>query len=267
MFNTPTTFIFGAGASWHYGYPTGEGLVKRVVEKARHMERYFVSAEKTWNAPLPDFIERRIDRTNLLLERSAAWGYMARTAEALAERLERANPTLIDYFLKQSVDLHEIGKLAIAMVLFDCEAAFEDKHGNPNHQAQYDLRVGRGLAQPGNLDLKTFDDDWLRFVLYKLTSRCESSGHLLENDVTFVTFNYDTSLERRLFLGLKSISMFEEQDIRDFFPAVAFSMSTARFVKRSTRIGSRCRRHSYRPTAWSICVARRRRSIFAMRPR
>jgi hypothetical protein len=29
-----TVFILGAGASWHYGYPTGETLVEKVKEKA-----------------------------------------------------------------------------------------------------------------------------------------------------------------------------------------------------------------------------------------
>jgi hypothetical protein len=32
-----TVFILGAGASWHYGYPTGEKLIKLVANKAaRH---------------------------------------------------------------------------------------------------------------------------------------------------------------------------------------------------------------------------------------
>src|SRR6202022_1873931 len=35
MFRTPTVFILGAGASWHYGYPTGEELVKKVSETAK----------------------------------------------------------------------------------------------------------------------------------------------------------------------------------------------------------------------------------------
>jgi hypothetical protein len=34
MFHVPTVFILGAGASWHYGYPTGEDLVKMVIERA-----------------------------------------------------------------------------------------------------------------------------------------------------------------------------------------------------------------------------------------
>ena len=29
-----TAFILGAGASWHYGFPTGEALVKEIKTKA-----------------------------------------------------------------------------------------------------------------------------------------------------------------------------------------------------------------------------------------
>jgi hypothetical protein len=37
----PTVFILGAGASWHYGYPTGEKLVQKVIEKAKCASTYF----------------------------------------------------------------------------------------------------------------------------------------------------------------------------------------------------------------------------------
>lgn len=44
MFDRPTVFILGAGASWHYGYPTGEKLVgdvmKEAAELAGHCERW-----------------------------------------------------------------------------------------------------------------------------------------------------------------------------------------------------------------------------------
>jgi len=34
MFDAKTVFILGAGASWHYGYPIWEDLVRRVKNKA-----------------------------------------------------------------------------------------------------------------------------------------------------------------------------------------------------------------------------------------
>jgi hypothetical protein len=31
MFDRPTVFVLGAGASWHFGYPIGEELLSRVM--------------------------------------------------------------------------------------------------------------------------------------------------------------------------------------------------------------------------------------------
>ena len=62
-----------------------------------------------------------------------------------------------------------------------------------------------------------FDDDWLRFVLYKLVSGCSESKRLLDNKVAFVTFNYDLSVERRLFDGLTNTRFFEPPDVAEFF--------------------------------------------------
>ncbi len=41
MFTNKTVFILGAGASWHYGYPTGEDLVKKVIKKSQEMANFF----------------------------------------------------------------------------------------------------------------------------------------------------------------------------------------------------------------------------------
>ena len=52
MFKAKTVIILGAGASWHYGYPTGEELVKRVLEKARTARKYFTDYSTNSTAPL-----------------------------------------------------------------------------------------------------------------------------------------------------------------------------------------------------------------------
>jgi len=46
MFNRKTVFILGAGASWHYGYPTGEELVRKVIAAAASLEITSRAAEK-----------------------------------------------------------------------------------------------------------------------------------------------------------------------------------------------------------------------------
>jgi hypothetical protein len=44
-----TVFILGAGASWHYGYPTGEDLVKMVMAKAALAGRFFDHSRRVQN--------------------------------------------------------------------------------------------------------------------------------------------------------------------------------------------------------------------------
>ncbi len=212
MFNTPTVFILGAGASWHYGYPTGEELVRRIVEAARQLAVVFREWEE-YRIPFSlAFVEHIEERGDI-----ACLSQAQREAGELASRLEMANPTLIDYFLKQNADLHDIGRLVIALVLLDCEAEFAEVGGNPNRRALLKRLARQGLANDVTIDPKAFNDDWLRFVLFKLTSGCDVSKDLHRNKVHFVTFNYDVSLERRLCDGLSAIKLFKQTDIDKFF--------------------------------------------------
>ena len=41
MFKRKTVFILGAGASWHYGHPTGEDLVRKVIGAANRLAEVF----------------------------------------------------------------------------------------------------------------------------------------------------------------------------------------------------------------------------------
>jgi hypothetical protein len=54
------------------------------------------------------------------------------------------------------------------------------------------------------------NDNWYRFLLHKLTSGCTSGELILNNDVTFVTFSYDVSLEIELYRGLGHLAKFSE---------------------------------------------------------
>lgn len=215
MFNTNTTFILGAGASWHYGYPTGEELVRRVIKKAQELETYCEQSSHLRNPFMPKYLLR--NGRGEPGQEGGLWAAAAYSARQLFGRLTQVNPTVIDYFLKQNADLHEIGKLAIAMVLFDCEAAYDAARGNPNRIELTERLKRQGRFPQGvTVQPSAFDDDWLRFVLYKITSSCRQSSDLLNNKLTFATFNYDTSLEQRLFLGLNNIKYFSKEDVLRF---------------------------------------------------
>jgi hypothetical protein len=213
MFARSTVFILGAGASWHYGYPTGEELVARVIKCAETFAAFCqIGAQNQCH--LPAFVARNIgDRAHLV---SDWWAARDETLQ-LVKRLREVNPTLIDYFLAQNPDLHDIGRLVIALVILDCEYRYDQLRGNENHLHLYAKRVGQGVVpRDVRMELSAFNDDWLRFVLYKLTVRCDPSSGLAANQARFVTFNYDTSVERRLFSGLSNISHFRPDDIKAF---------------------------------------------------
>src|SRR5271169_763449 len=144
MFNNPTVFILGAGASWHYNYPTGEALVKDVIAKARAASDYFGTTLKNdvggvvhrpnyiarhspdplpTDATIPPaFADRELDG---LMKKE--WSNAVEECEDLIDRLTTVDPVVIDYFLGQNKHLGDIGRFCIAWVLLECEAVFR-KH-------------------------------------------------------------------------------------------------------------------------------------------
>lgn len=199
MFKQPTVFILGAGASWHYGYPTGETLVQKVIEKATIALDYFEHSIKVGNSERPQFIvDTQGDEERL----STKWTKAAEECRKLKSGLEQVNPLVIDYYLGWNPDFQNIGRLLIAWVILECECYSSGKNINRRHQ---NSPIG---SEP--------QDDWCRFIIHQLAINCKESKDLLLNKVSFVTFNYDISLENNLRNGLKHIQMFNGIDVTTF---------------------------------------------------
>jgi hypothetical protein len=222
MFINKTVFILGAGASWHYGYPTGEELVEQVREKARVFHGYCTKIVQqnhdSATVQIPKFLSGNTTGTftDGLQGMRRAWEAGRDEADALAQRLTAVHPLVIDYFLGHNPDLQRIGKLMIAWVLLEREAMYTSEKFNVNRREA----LRRSTEPADQLKLADpqiwphFKDNWYRFLIHKLVVGCPKSSDLLEkNDVTFVTFNYDVSLEYHLFRGLSAISLFKEGDI------------------------------------------------------
>ena len=62
MYNKKTVFVIGAGASWHYGYPTGEGLIRKAIQKSASAAGLFHLAA---SADLPKFVRNRPDKREI----------------------------------------------------------------------------------------------------------------------------------------------------------------------------------------------------------
>lgn len=210
MFNAETVFILGAGASWHYGYPTGEDLVEKVTEKATELQNYALSVANI-NFPEcgsaffspPNFISPKDHRkysTDVSLYRKD-WKNVAEQLSELRTKLMQSHPLVIDYFLEQNESIRTIGKLLIAWVILECEAVSKQKN------------IDRKPRKKGEKPPK---DNWYRYIVNQLAQNAKISNDLFNNHVHFITFNYDTSLEQHLYSSLSHIDLFDEQDIKKF---------------------------------------------------
>lgn len=214
MFKQPTVFVLGAGASWHYGYPTGETLVDEVAELAdklsAHCDERFTQ-RSCFAGTIPDCVLQRAQPTRDVSERDAiinGWQRVRAECLKLAERLRTVRPIVIDYFLFQNSDLRSIGTMLIAAAILKREALWARYRGNIN-------RVTRG-KQPNEVIIGAFEDDWLRFVVHRLLNGCKSSTDFVSNKVNFVTFNYDASLEFHLVSALRQTQMLDDIDVENF---------------------------------------------------
>ena len=140
MIRIPTVLVLGAGASAEHGFPCGIQFRNRVCQLADDEE--FLR-----------LMDARLDRDRAL---------------DFLERLVHSEIGSPDRFLELYPDYIEIGKIAIAYVLGNCESdeqVFNTTRQNP---------------------------PWYEVLIGALEFDAEDYG---ENDLTILTFNYDRSLE------------------------------------------------------------------------
>lgn len=167
MITAPTVFILGAGASEPYGLPVGLDLKRQII----------------WNLALDLSLDGENKRRELV-EAGAA----LRDITSLAEDLPAAGLPSVDAFLERREDLIDVGKMAIAQALVPAED--EDRlimldviaeFMNPSSDPPEDDRSAR---------------DWYSYLWREMDA---PFGLLDKNAVSFITFNYDRSLERFLY--------------------------------------------------------------------
>src|SRR5262245_59916136 len=119
MFTEPTVFILGAGASWHYGYPTAEELVKKVIEKAMSLSGYFEHSMSTVSAARPRYVsDKGLAKGEMLANAiTEEWRIALFECKELIAGLEQVRPLVIDYYLGWNPRLQDIGRLLIAWVI------------------------------------------------------------------------------------------------------------------------------------------------------
>jgi hypothetical protein len=188
MIKNSTVFVLGAGASWHYGYPAGDDLAAHVIETAERLFSYCKNRIDCGQVVqvIPTYVEQRIDRCRGIPGAIEGWKKVQEECQLLIERLKAVRPLLIDHFLAWNESLRPIGKLMIAAAILECEAV-------------------KGYRTP-----------WHRFIVHKLVYGCSKSADLFQNDVHFITFNYDASVEYHLYRALASLDIIEKADAEQF---------------------------------------------------
>jgi hypothetical protein len=105
----------------------------------------------------------------------------------------------------------------IAAAILECEAVWPQLQANQNRRLDFIQLPLRPLNDEVNrLDVTRYRDQWYRFVVHKLVYGCEMSSDLFKNNVTFITFNYDNSLEYHLYKALTSIDLLAPSDVQRF---------------------------------------------------
>jgi hypothetical protein len=166
MITIPTVFVLGAGASAPYGYPTG--------------------------GQLRDWILADLHKRGPVLEQLFGLRFLPDDLRLFAKRFRTADPESIDDFLGRHPDDTAMGKALIAaeLVPYENESRLFDTWSSDlaglSDEDQRRERAGR----------------WYSYLWQRLM-KTPTFEQLEGNRVSFITFNYDRSLEQYLFTVVK----------------------------------------------------------------
>ncbi|MBN2132602.1 MAG: hypothetical protein JW741_24080 [Sedimentisphaerales bacterium] len=167
MIEKRAVFVLGAGASRPYGFPDARGLRAQIVD-------HFVDQ---WEQYTRESLSGESGK-RVTFEKNRA----KQDAQEFISTFDKSSTESIDLFLSRNPKLEEIGKKAICVSILGAEnrSKFREQVEKPEHDWYFYLysKLARELIGPN--DFREFS----------------------KNNIVFVTFNYDRSLEHFLFTSL-----------------------------------------------------------------
>ena len=183
MINKNTLFILGAGASKPYGYPSGADLRRMIVQQYEGLLLNLVQIKGSFDE----------EDLQIILE----------NLKFFLPEFDRAD-AFIDLFLSRRPEFERLGKIGIILSILAAE--MDSKFREDMHGKNYQL-------------------NWYSYLFAKLTedmSEPLSYKKFSENNINFVTFNYDRSLEYYLSIGMAANFNLRANQIRDIFDKMQF---------------------------------------------
>lgn len=187
MFKSQTVFIVGAGASYELGFPLGATL-KDDIAKMVDIRFEYGSQLAGGDHSIQEALHSSYRRAGL--DPNTAY----KAGRAMKERLPLAI-SIDNYLEAHSTDEHAnaVGKLGIAKAILEAESKTK--------------LTGRQSRGPSRVDFSdtTLQASWLTRIFRSLTEgvKREDTDEIFEN-VRFITFNYDRSLEEFLWRALQT---------------------------------------------------------------
>jgi hypothetical protein len=183
-----TLFVLGAGSSSDLGFPLGNSLRSRIADVLRF-------GNDGWNITGGS---PRI-RSFLMEQESSRRGDLLAAANHVSRNVELSDS--IDTYLQSNPDksIEKVAKLAICDVIAEAE----------NNSKLQTLE-----AAPDNFDFASLGPFWAKRLfarLHRILEQSETPAAIFEN-VQFVTFNYDRTLEQFLTLAIGSFYRLSYRD-------------------------------------------------------
>ena len=199
MFNKPVVFVIGAGASREYKFPLGAELKDTIAIKIRfRFQRYYdepfegdpdLFNQIRKHAPDQDRRNAYTKAANVL---SAAIGTFISIDEAL-------------HFVGGSAEAVEVGKIAIIHEILKAER---------NSSLAIDRQTGR-------LDINHDNGGWIEQMLsMALAGLQREKLEKVFDQITFINFNYDRSLEQYLYWALQQRASASEDQAKSIIESL-----------------------------------------------
>lgn len=232
MFNTPTLFILGAGASAPYGYPIGKKLIQDIIDDME--DSIFIPH---YHSKETQFFWNENDvKHNLLYEfndfKKNLYPVVASADDVEPHHIvQQSNDGFFkinfnphnspDKFLHSFPKVFFLTKIKNIDIFYNLKMALEDfdpisidafLRDNPTYADAGKIMILYSLLKredPDKFHMNQCSDNWYSLLLNDLISECADNPEKLSgNKVKFITFNYDVSLDFYLQSRIKKIEIF-----------------------------------------------------------